>query len=235
MYLVSSPDRISVAVLVLAAAGAFLSPSCGAQSVADAAREARERVDKSASKPAKVITNDDLEKRDPSITREFFPGVRASFHPPDGWILKGTTDWSAVFDCPGTTLTDECFIVIRNSNDVPGLEDKPPAPDWEKHCLQDDTQKEPLSGPGVLLIEPWHDLSIGSFHARQTVLETGLDLVATNPDRHERRKYLTLADPDTKRCYSIDTYVPASRADEYFAAYDKLVASFQPAPRPPQQ
>ena len=198
-----------------------------AQSVADAAREARERKEKTGSKPARVITDDDFERALPPGVQSF-PSVRASFRVPDGWSIIYDHEGSVGLYCPGAkTPADECFITIKSWDSADS------SPGWEERVLHDYTVREPIAGTDILLLEPWHEVQIGKFPARQTVLETGIS-ANTPPNRHERRKYIVFADSADHRCYSLDIYVQIYRADEYIAAYDGLLATFRPFPGSPK-
>jgi hypothetical protein len=198
-----------------------------AQSVTDAARQSREQRAKAASKPAKTLTNDDVDHSSPvGVAR--FPTVQASFFIPPGWTLGGTTDQTVLFFCPGTERADQCFILVRIG--VP----QDFSPRWQDHCLLDGTREEPISGTTSVLLEPWHDVTIGGLPARQTVLETGIGPESKNPSRHDLRKYIELADPASKRCYSLSIYALVGHAEKNFATFDALVASFRPFPSSPQ-
>jgi len=215
------------ALFFILAAAALTNPCVlVAQSIADAARQSREQHAKAASKPAKTLTNDDLDHSLPAGVARF-PTVQASFFVPPGWTLGGTTDQTVLFFCPGTERNDQCFILVRIG--VP----QDLSSQWQDHCLLDGTREEPIGGTTTVLLEPWHDVTIGGLPARQTVVETGIGPESKNPSRHDVRKYIELADPASKRCYSLDIYALVGRAQEDFAAFDALVASFRPFPPSP--
>ena len=213
-------------IFVLAVSAFSAAPVATAQSVADAARQSREQREKAASKPAKVITNDDFENSAAASDLQVFPTVLGSFRVPEGWTLGGTTDETVLFFCPGTSREDQCFILVRvwASGDS--------SPDWKDRCLVQSTQQEPLAGADVL--EPWHDVVINQLPARQTVIDTGDDGSKKSAQLRQKRKFIELADTASRRCYSFDVYAPIAHANEYFAAYDALVASFRPFPEEPQ-
>ncbi len=206
------------ALLTLAAFCATAAAQDPTPSLADRARQERERKKAAPSTSRVVVSNENLRK---DLPGEDHPEMQARFDLPKGWTPGiNYRNQSVDLVCPEYVHRPASCRLWINSRELNG-------PITDNGKSEFDKARRIVSNLSQYLptVVPWHETELAGLPAAEVIRESG---ESTPTEYRERLVYVV--SPQLKRMYLLSITAPRSQFEKYNEIFEQVLQSFRPIP-----